>query len=207
MKRLLVLALAAACVAVFLPQDLDAGVGIKGGYALSKYAITTTGAVPTISSMPSPVGGIYFSFGLGPLAIQPEILYARTGTSLVVDGTGPEERLDYIQVPLLLKLNVIPAGPIRPFIYGGGYGAYLLKARGVWLVDGAVVGDPVDLGENYAKYDYGVVGGLGLTFKLPGLAISVEGRYNLGLMNIIQDAPLGEAIKNRSLMALVGIGF
>jgi hypothetical protein len=207
MKKSIAVLIAVIGLAAFIPQDLDAGIGIKGGYSLSRFAITTSGGIPTISNIPSPVGGVFFSFGLGPVAIQPEILYVRMGTSLVFEGTGPEFRLDYIQVPLLLKLSVIPAGPIRPFICGGGYGSYLLKARGVWFVDGLVVGDPVDMGEDYTKYDYGVIGGVGLTFKLPGISISFEGRYNYGLMNIISDPPVGEALKNRSMMALVGIGF
>ena len=57
------------------------------------------------------------------------------------------------------------------------------------------------------KYDYGAVGGAGLAFRLPGVSISVEGRYNLGLANIMKDPAVGDSIKNRSVMALVGIGF
>ena len=53
-------------------------------------------------------------------------------------------RFEYIQVPVLLKINVIPAGPLRPFIAVGAYGAYLLRARGVMVVDG--VTDSTDLG-------------------------------------------------------------
>ena len=108
-------------------------------------------------------------------------------------------------MPVLLKLSVIPAGPIRPFIYAGGYGAYLLKANEVTLIDG-VTGES-DVTENYQRYDYGVVGGAGLAFKLPGISISIEGRYNYGLKNILTAAGPGESVKNRSMMALVGIGF
>jgi hypothetical protein len=153
------------------------------------------------------VGGIFFSFGFGPLAIQPEVLYVRMGGRDVIDGSGSEFRFDYIQVPLLLKLKIIPLGPMSPFICAGGYGSYLFRAREVTLVDGVVVGDPADLGENYEKYDYGVVGGGGLKFKLPGISISIEGRYNYGLKNILTDPGPGESFKNRSMMALIGIGF
>jgi len=59
----------------------------------------------------------------------------------------------------------------------------------------------------FEKYDYGVVGGVGIEFKLPGISFSIEGRYNYGLKNILTDPVAGEAIKNRSMMALVGIGF
>ena len=203
MKRLMIVVLAVLCVAALLPQTLSAGFGIKGGYSLSKFSTTPVGGI--FSNLPSPVGGIFFSLGLGPLAIQPEVLYVRMGGKIEILEDSLEERLDYIQVPVLLKLSVIPAGPIRPFIYAGGYGAYLLKANDVTLIDG--VTDESDVTENYQRYDYGVVGGAGLAFKLPGISISIEGRYNYGLKNILTAAGPGESVKNRSMMALVGIGF
>jgi len=204
MKRFMIMVLAALCVAALLPQTLSAGFGIKGGYSLSNFTTAPVGGI--FSNMPSPVGGIFFSLGLGPLAIQPEVLYVRMGGKIEILEDSLEERLDYIQVPVLLKLNVIPAGPIRPFIYAGGYGAYLLKAREVTLI-GGVVTDELNVTEIYQRYDYGVVGGAGLKFKLPGISISIEGRYNYGLKNILTDPSAGEAVKNRSMMALVGIGF
>jgi hypothetical protein len=210
MKRLMIVSLAVLCVAALLPQSLSAGFGIKGGYALSNFTLTSAGPIPfAFQNLRSPVGGIFFSLGFGPLAIQPEVLYVRMGGRDVIDGSGLEFWFDYIQVPVLLKLNIIPLGPISPFICAGGYGSYLFRARGVTLVDGVVVGDPADLGDNYEKYDYGVIGGGGLKFKLPGISISIEGRYNYGLRNIwIPVSPEDDlSWKNRSMMALVSIGF
>jgi hypothetical protein len=203
----MIVALAALCVAALLPQTLSAGFGIKGGYSLSKFTAASTEPIPFVfGNLDSPVGGIFFSLGLGPLAIQPEVLYVRMGAEYEVDeNNGLKWQFDYIQVPVLLKLNVIPAGPIRPFIYAGGYGAYLIKAKGVMTVDG--VSEGTDITAEYQKYDYGVVGGAGLTFKLPGIAISVEGRYNYGLKNILVDPAAGDSMKNTTMMALVGIGF
>ena len=207
MKRLMIVVLAALCVAALLPQTLSAGFGIKGGYTLSKFSLTSTEPLPfSFVNLPYYTGGIYFSLKLGPLAIQPEVLYTRMGARYAVEGDSLEYRFDYIQVPLLLKLSVIPAGPIRPVIYAGGYGAYLIKANGVMTVDG-VPGDGADISDEYQKYDYGVIGGVGLDFKLPGITFSVEGRYNYGLKNILIDPATGDSMKNRSMMALVGIGF
>ncbi|HUT07925.1 MAG TPA: porin family protein [Candidatus Latescibacteria bacterium] len=206
MKRLMIVVLAALCVAALLPQTLSAGFGIKGGYTLSKFSLTTSEPPPfAFVNLPYYTGGIYFSLKLGPLAIQPEVLYTRMGAKFAVDADSLEYRFDYIQVPVLLKLSVIPAGPIRPVIYAGGYGSYMLKANGVMTVGG--VPEEEDLSEMFEKYDYGVVGGVGIEFKLPGISFSIEGRYNYGLKNILTDPVAGEAIKNRSMMALVGIGF
>lgn len=202
MKRFLVLSLAALCVAAFVPQSLSAGVGIKGGYALSKFSVNDTEA-PSFMNLPAPIGGLFFNFGLGPLSIQPEVLYARMGAKADMDGATLKYQLDYIYAPVLLKLKVVPVGPVRPIIYVGGYGSYLLNAKGVMIFDGG--SEEGDVGDMFEKYDYGAVGGVGIEFKLPGIMISVEGRYNFGLANIATGE--GAEGKNRSMMALVGIGF
>jgi hypothetical protein len=207
MKRLAIMFLAVLCAAALLPQSLSAGIGIKGGYSLSKFAVTSVDPIPfTFGNSDSIAGGIFFTANLGFISLQPELLYVRMGAEYEIDeDNGVKWQLDYIQLPVLLKLSIVPAGPIRPFIYAGGYGSYLLKAKGIMTVGG--VDEAADLTDDYPKIDYGAVGGVGLAFKLPGIAISIEGRYNYGLKNIIVDPLPGESLKNRSMMALVGIGF
>ncbi len=206
MKKFLVMALAALCVAAVLPQTLSAGVGIKGGLSLSKYSYTSAEPMPfTMENLTGLVGGVYFNMGLGPLSFQPEILYARMGMKYSFEGATVEYQTNYIQVPLLLKVSVIPAGPIQPVVYAGGYGSYLLSAKGVMTSEEG--SDSGDLDDMYQKYDYGLVGGAGIEFKLPGVKLSLEGRYNLGLANVWKDAEEGESLKNRSIMVLLGVGF
>jgi hypothetical protein len=206
MKRLMILSLAILCLAALVPQTLSAGVGVKGGYSLSKFALVSSEPPPfTFDYLPSFVAGLYFDINLGIISIQPEVLYTRMGAKYEDGEDSLQYRFEYVQAPVLLKINIIPAGPVRPFICGGGYGSYLLKATGIMVAGG--VRTETDLADTIVKYDYGVVGGAGLAFKLPGISLSVEGRYNLGLMNIEKDPAAGESVKNRSIMALVGIGF
>jgi len=206
MKKFLVACLAALCVAAVLPQTLSAGIGFKGGLSLAKWAVEPAGVVPfPIQNLTGPVGGVFFGAGLGPLSFQTEVLYARMGMKGEYSGAAIQYRFDYIQVPLLLKVRVIPAGPVRPVVYAGGYGSYLLKAKG--LMTSPSGSDSEDITDSFQRYDYGVVGGAGLEFKLPGVMLSVEGRYNYGLANIVKNPSAGESGKNRSMMALVGISF
>jgi hypothetical protein len=205
MKRLAIVFLAAALVAALVPQALDAGVGIKGGYSLAKFAQTSALPVPTWGNTKFFVGGLSFEGGLGFFSLQPEILYVRMGGKYTIDADNSlENRLEYIQAPVLIKLNIMP-GPIRPFIYGGGYGAYLVKAKGIMVVAG--VPQEAPLTDNFERLDYGVVGGAGLSIGLAGVSVSIEGRYNYGLKNILKDPAAGETMKNRCLMALVGLNF
>lgn len=204
MKKSMLVVLAALIVVAVVPQTLSAGVGIKGGYSWSRFTLSEPPPF-TLGNLSYVVGGLYFNINMGFLSLQPEVLYTRMGAKYEEAGDSLQYRFDYIQVPVLLKINVIPAGPIRPFIAVGGYGAYLLKAKGVMIVDD--VTEETDLSDTFQKYDYGAVGGAGLAFRLPGISITVEGRYNLGLANILKDPLEGEYVRNRSIMALVGIGF
>ncbi len=206
MKRSLFVVLVVLAVAVLLPQALQAGIGIKGGLSLAKFEIKSTEPLPfSFSNLKFATGGIYFGINLGIISIQPEVLYTRMGARYAVDADSLEYRLDYVQVPVLLKVNVIPVGPIRPFIYAGGYGAYLIKADGVMTVGGTTAKE--DITDEYLRTDYGAVAGAGVCFKLPGVALTAEGRYNLGLQNIAKNPAPGDSLKNRSVMVLVGIGF
>jgi hypothetical protein len=51
------------------------------------------------------------------------------------------------------------------------------------------------------------VGSAGLAFRMPGIAVSIEGRYNYGLLNILKDPFPGDSAKNRCWMALVGLRY
>jgi hypothetical protein len=200
MKKLAIAALAVLFAAALIPQTLEAGVGIKAGYSLSKFSQTSEAPLPFAwENLPFFVGGLSFESGLGFISIQSEMLYVRMGGKFAAGEL--EFRFGYIQAPVLIKLNVLPAGPVRPFIAGGGYGSYLIKAEGV------LAGTKADLTEDFQRMDYGLIGGAGLAFKLPGISVSVEGRYNYGLMNIMRDPAAGDSMKNRSLMALVGLSF
>jgi len=206
MKKLIIALMVMLGAAMFAPQNLDAGVGLKAGYSSSQFALSSGGEIPfDWGPLSSFTGGIYFSLGLGFISVQPEILYTRMGGRFAVDADSLEFRLDYVQVPVLLKLNIIPAGPIRPFIYGGAYGGYLVKATGVMVVDG--VTDSEDIKDSFQEFDYGVLGGVGLTFKLVGIALTIEGRYNYGLQNLYIEPAEGEFMRNTSMVGLVGIHF
>ena len=202
MKKFLIVSLAILFAAAVLPQSAAAGVGVKGGYSWANLKFTGADGVLPLTDLKNVVAGVYFSMGLGLFSVQPEILYVRQGTRMEEAPDWMEVRLDYIQVPVLLKVHVIP-GPISPMIYGGPYGAYRIAARG------AVSGVPgtVDISDGYTTTDYGVVFGGGIDFRLPVIKLSAEVRYNLGLANVAQNAAAGESVKTKSLMVLVGIGF
>ena len=200
MKRSAIAYLIVFGAAALLPTALEAGVGIKAGYSLAKFSQQSTEPLAFAwENLHFYTGGLSFEGGLGFISLQPEILYVRMGGKYAAGEL--EFRFDYVQVPVLLKLAIVPAGPVRPFIYAGGYGSYLIKAEGV------IGADKEDLTPDYQRFDYGVVGGAGLAFKLALISLSVEGRYNYGLMNIMKAPAAGDSMSNRCLMALIGVSF
>lgn len=204
MKKFLIVSMVILFAAAVLPQSAAAGVGVKVGYAWSNLKFTGATDVPILTDLKNPVGGVYFSMGLGLFSIQPEILYVRQGGRLEELPDWMEDRVDYIQVPVLLKIHVIP-GPISPMIYGGPYGAYLVSAKGVSFIGGTT--ETVDIKDQIKSTDYGLVFGGGIDFRLPVIKLSAEVRYNLGMANVAKNTDPGMSVKTKSLMVLVGIGF
>lgn len=207
MKRLVIVFLVVACGAALVPGALEAGVLFKAGFSLAMIHQTSTEPpLFTWGDLPFFAGGLAFEGRWGLVSLQPEVLYVRTGGRYTIDADNDlEYRFNTLQVPVLLKLNVVPSGPVCPFIAAGAYGSYLIQAQGVITADGVTFKE--DLTVDYERFDFGVVAGGGLTFRRPGFSISVEGRYNYGLTNIMKDPPPGEAIKTRCLLALVGISY
>ncbi|HOW85340.1 MAG TPA: porin family protein [Candidatus Aminicenantes bacterium] len=205
MFRRILPCLAAACVLASVSPAWGAGVGLKLGFSLSKFV--QEAAVPPAldwSRLPFFAGGLTFESRLGALSIQPELLLVRMGGRYASDpDNGFESRLDYAQVPLLLKLGAAPRGRVDPFVCVGGYGSYLIKARGI--IEAAGEKTAADLTGEYERFDFGIVAGAGLTWRRGEMAVSIEGRFGLGLANVLRDPAPGDSLKNRSLMAFVTI--
>jgi len=204
LKKFLIVSLTALFLAAVVPQPAAAGFGIKGGLALSKLTFSDATGLPPLTDLKAPMGGVFWGLNLGLFAIQPEALYVRMGARMVEGADWMEDRLDYVQIPVLLKLNVIP-GPVSPMIYGGGYYSFLISAKGVANIDGTEQSE--DIKDQFTSSDYGVVFGGGIDFKLAVIKLSAEVRYNLGLANIAKNAEPGFSVKNKSLMFLLGLSF
>lgn len=203
LKKFLFVSLTILFLAAVMPQPAAAGFGIKGGLAQPNLNFSPAALVP-LTHLNTPMGGIYWGFNLGLFTIQPEALYVRMGARMEEGADWMEDRFDYIQIPVLLKLNLLP-GPVSPMIYGGGYYSFLLSAKGVASIDGEE--ESTDIKDQLTSNDYGFVFGGGIDFRLVAVKISAEVRYNLGMANIAKDAEPGFSVKNKSLMFLVGISF
>ena len=142
------------------------------------------------------------------IALQPEISYTGKGAELVysnalVSGTA-QFRLDYIELPLLLVVNVT-----KNFnIHAGPYAAYMVSAKTTNKSDSGSYNfeDNIDTND-FNRFDAGLAGGVGIDLE----AISFGVRYNYGLTKIgKEDSSTGFSspdAKNSVLSVYAAFGF
>lgn len=152
----------------------------------------------------APSFGVCFAYNFGgPAWLQTELFYARRGSRIGEAGAEYAYKLDYLEVPLLLKL-VLLKGDVSPVVLGGPYGSFLLKARGVATIEGRTESE--DVKGLFNSMDCGLKLGAGMQFRAGRLLLLVEGRYTHGLTDIAEGFEEG-SVRNRGLALLFGIGF
>lgn len=140
------------------------------------------------------VAGAFMTFSLAPMiAFEPEVLFSMQGSKLHFGTSGTivssdvTAKLDYIQVPLLLRLG--NSGKAGASVYGlvGPTIGILARHQGV--------------SDELKNADLGLVVGAGVSLS----RFLIEGRYTAGLTNLNKGGTAG--YKNRVLSLLIGLGF
>ena len=164
--------------------------GLKGGI---NYSTLTADDTEGIESKIGLQAGALANFGLSDLiSIQPEVLYSQKGAQ-VEDASDFKLKLNYIDVPVLVKVN---AGGL--FFEAGPQLGILASAK-------ATDGDTdEDVKEGYNTVDFGYAVGLGYQLET-GPMIGL--RYNGGISNIIKDGPDSDKIRNSAFQLYVGYVF
>ena len=172
-------------------------VGLKGG--LSFGNISNKGVLPgSLKTRTGFAGGLYLGYTAPVVGIGLEALYAQRGLSSDESLADSETRLDYIDIPAYLKIN-IPTSGIRPFVYAGPQVSFEVRCH---TAGGADCEEPT----TRKSTDYAAVIGGGLRLGR-STAITLEGRYVYGLTDLkLSTLTSSESYKHRTFMILVGIG-
>lgn len=150
-------------------------------------------------------------------SIEQGIRYAQKGSGYAgsityADPSGPmlvyytitlSRELDYVELPLLLRASLPTHGVWTPYVLGGGALGFLTRASTHY--EGAGVNVNGDLA-GYRARDWSAVFGLGTTIGERAVRATLEVRYTLGLVNVLDDGSGLEA-KNRDLSVMLGVGF
>ncbi len=203
--RLLSKAMAASCLVLALAATASAQTmqaGIKGGYVRPTFGgKDATGS----ESMSTFGGGAFLSAQLSPtFAVQPELLYAPRGSQNTETGTTIKLKLNYIQVPVLLKFLIpMENASVKPALFAGPYVGFRSGCKA------EAAGLSVDCGteaDSIKKMDYGATFGGGVEIPFGKVSGLVEARYDFGLTSW-DDSSNGGDIKNRALSIFVGVAF
>jgi hypothetical protein len=191
-KVFLFLAVSIMSLPVLQAQEFN--FGVKGGVNFA----TLTGDDVDVDMRTSFHLGLVAEFGLGTnLFFGPEILYSSQGADFSEDGMNGSFKLDYVQIPLMLKYYAAPgfsleAGPQIGFLVSSE-----VESDGV----------SVDVEDYFSSTDFGVNLGVGYKF-INGLFL--QGRYNLGLSNVWDSEEFDsgdEKIKNSVIQLSIGFMF
>lgn len=121
--------------------------------------------------------GIVYDLGVGPLSIRPGVLYRRVGEVRIptTQEAVVARNLSTIEVPVDLRLTVLPLPVIKPYLMAGPMASFPLGED--------------ELGDLTEDVSVSANVGLGATISLPKLPISLqpELRYEFGLTSYIGD--------------------
>ncbi|HEX8690826.1 MAG TPA: porin family protein [Longimicrobium sp.] len=182
-------------------------VGVKAG-----VNVATLGGddVEDADSRIGLVGGAFLVYRFSDmLAIQPEVLYSQKGASFSDTEGELTVKLDYVDVPVLLRLNVpVTGSSLRPSVFAGP--VFSLRAScgaEAEFNGGSVEVDCDELDEEgiaVKDTDVGLAFGAGLDFPAGRATVTLDGRYTLGLSSI-DDSDLDADVKNRAFAVMLGI--
>ena len=188
-------------------SGMTAKFGIKGGLNLTNLYVAN------VSSEHMKAGFNAGVFAKLPVtrgfSIQPELLYSVKGAkddyNNLAEGSGEYRfNLGYIELPLLAVVNLAP----NFNLHAGGYAAYLVSANVEDVNSNGTITGATELNaDNFQRWDFGLVGGLGFDIE----NFTLGARYNYGLTNIGKSGSLSGDLtqnsKNAGVSIYIGLGF
>ncbi|TGE20279.1 PorT family protein [Hymenobacter aquaticus] len=151
--------------------------GVKGGVNLSNYSGLTDEQKKFDENLVNANAGVMMNADLsgdGFFSVQPELLYSGKGIKFKGDGFESEDRMHYLDLPILAKINadgfIFEAGPQL---------GYMVSRKGT-LTAGGVTAEDSDF-DGVNRFDFGYVAGVGYQLE-SGLGFGV--RYNGGLLKV-----------------------
>lgn len=140
--------------------------GVRAGYNSANFSETNFDSRAGFH-----IGG-YYTLGAGFVAVEPGLQYSQKGYK-GNDGMGRsiDEKLGYIDIPVLVRLNLIPALNI----FAGPQASLHLSS------EYQIGEDTFDSSEAIKGYDIGAV--VGAQVKLP-LGLNAQASYDFGLTSL-----------------------
>lgn len=199
--RALVLLLAGAATFT-LSQQAEGQVGHVG--VIAGAAFSSLRGIDGLDSRTGLIGGLSLVLpSRGLLTLQPELLFSSKGAKgSTTSATGLQ--LDYVEVPVLLRLTLAREGTVHPHLYAGPYLGLEIDCS----VSGSA-GDCEDLpGVSTKTVDVGGTAGGGLDVDFGPLVLTGGMRYSFGVSKVADftRSAARAAARNGSFALYIGAG-
>jgi hypothetical protein len=180
MKKIVFLIIIAVCG---FSQVRAQNFGVKAGYNYSTLSGETS-SISTIEGLSGfYIGGLVELPISNMLSIQPELIFSRQGVdlrqglkNLSIRTDTSEIRLDYLNIPIMAKVNLCPI-----FLEGGvQFGFLVNKPKVDSYIANVYLRNLLDK-DSYNSFDFGVGAGLGVKLNQH---FFVETRYTYSLTNV-----------------------
>ncbi len=166
------------CVAANAQQPTAGitGAGIKLGFGFAGIDTEYDELDEFLDSRTGFSVGAFLTYSLTDrFAIQPEICYVSKGAEKDLFFVSPEWSIDYLEVPVLLKYDFVPSGPLHPNLFAGPAFAMLLSSE-ISISDYSA-----DVADVLKSVDFSLVLGGGVDYK----RVTFDIRYTMGLTGIL----------------------
>ena len=180
--------------------------------------------------------GANTGFGFGALlgyrfndhiSLDMEAMYVQKGGTQMANGANPniDISMSVLEIPVLLKAAF--GNSFRPYVKAGPALGFILNSEAQAELGGVVQGQALntykaDLGDVLKNVDFSVVLGAGISFAWGHSQVFIEGRYNLGMVDLYKGGQItwqsGEEafvvkgneateLYNKGFQIIVGISF
>ena len=189
MVRLLLVLIVLFCSFLSQAQEKDSVsyfLGLKGGANFSTVDFSSFGPDPSTEIKAGFQSGIIFKrIGRPHLGIQIELNYIRKGWETILsEENSSVYEVYYLEMPLMSHAY-IGQGKGKVFINLGMYVNTWLNGTVTNITANERISTELDFDEEvYNQYDYGIVGGVGLSRDFNFGTLQLEGRYQFGLGNV-----------------------
>ena len=204
------------CVAASAQEAVSGvtGKGVKLGFDLASINTDYNELDELLDSRMGFIGGAYLTYNLNrQFAVQPEILYVSKGAEKDLFIVTPYWSIRYLEIPVLLKFDLVPQGPVHPNLFAGPAMSILLSSE-VGVLDYSY-----DVADGMKTMDFGLVFGGGFDYKW----FVFDARYTLGLANTVDADKFNDltgeepgdyfylegdpSVKNNNISFMVGVKF
>jgi hypothetical protein len=157
--------------------------------------------------------GAFAHWGVGNiLAIEPQVLYSanggKYGDAFPAWNDEWTLQIDYLEVPVIVRVYIPPIPIVKANVFGGGYFGYNLKAKYKYTEIGYEEEGDLDdiLIPKVEDFDYGLVFGAGAVYPIGNVIARLDLKYTLGLAKI-WDYPPDDDIRTGMFSIIASIGF